>query len=87
MHVFYGGSFNPVHTGHVEIVRRLCSMAGVSVVYVVPSGLSPGRTRRQKELLPWQLRFDMLQAALAPLMAPAVSGRFHLFCGPLLTEI
>ena len=67
--VMYGGSFNPIHVGHLEIVRRLCAVPGVKELYIVPSGLSPGRQADTQQLLPWDLRYEMVKAAVQSLAA------------------
>ena len=66
-HVVFGGSFNPIHVGHQNIVRQLCLMPEVDKLYVVPNGLSPGR--RKTDLLPWDVRLGMVQAGLAEFLA------------------
>ncbi len=40
----FGGSFNPVHSGHVGIVRRALSEWGLDRLIVVPAALSPFKT-------------------------------------------
>lgn len=61
----FGGSFNPVHEGHVGIVRALAADAGLSGVVVVPARRSP--FKRATPLLPDALRWAMLRASLRDL--------------------
>lgn len=61
----FGGSFNPVHAGHVGIVRALAADAALSGVVVVPARRSP--FKRAAPLLPDALRWAMLRAALRDL--------------------
>ena len=67
--MIFGGSFSPVHLGHVAVVRGLLSLPGVPRVLVVPAGVSPFKQDRPP--LPASLRWRMLQAALGGL--PGVS--------------
>lgn len=59
----FGGSFNPVHEGHLGIVRALRADAGIGRVIVVPARRSP--FKRDQALLPDAVRWDMLRHALA----------------------
>jgi nicotinate (nicotinamide) nucleotide adenylyltransferase len=56
----FGGSFNPVHLGHVELIDA--ALAVVDHVLAVPAGRSPFKGEQQ--LLPGDLRYRMLRAAL-----------------------
>lgn len=58
----FGGSFNPVHVGHVAIVEALAAQPGVSQVLVVPARRSPFKGAQAP--LPAALRWAMLRAAL-----------------------
>lgn len=60
--VWFGGSFNPVHRGHVDLVRGLLAGGGVDHVLVVPAARSPFKD--DPELLPAALRYDMVRRAL-----------------------
>jgi nicotinate (nicotinamide) nucleotide adenylyltransferase len=61
----FGGSFNPVHEGHLGIVRALAADAELAGTIVVPARRSP--FKREAELLPDALRWAMLRASLAGL--------------------
>lgn len=65
----FGGSFNPVHEGHVGIVRVLAEDPELSAVIVMPARRSP--FKRSGELLPDAVRWAMLRGALRGL--PGVS--------------
>jgi nicotinate-nucleotide adenylyltransferase len=59
----YGGSFDPVHLGHLEVVRALKrALPGYRIV-LVPAGLSPGKAAPQASA---ELRLKWLR-----LLAPA----------------
>jgi nicotinate-nucleotide adenylyltransferase len=59
----FGGSFNPLHEGHVGIVRALAADAELRGVIVVPNRRSP--FKRDVALLPDAVRWAMLRRALA----------------------
>ncbi len=40
----YGGSFNPVHNGHIRNVQSAADELGLDRVYLVPSRISPHRS-------------------------------------------
>ncbi|MBQ9898196.1 MAG: nicotinate (nicotinamide) nucleotide adenylyltransferase [Ruminococcus sp.] len=40
----YGGSFNPVHNGHIHLARTVADELGLDRVYLVPSRISPHRS-------------------------------------------
>ena len=40
----YGGSFNPVHNGHVHLARTAAADFALDRVYFVPSKISPHRS-------------------------------------------
>lgn len=63
--VLFGGSFNPVHTAHVEIARQLGALPGVAQVLVLPTGQSPFKPSAPH--LPAELRYRMVSAAMAGL--------------------
>lgn len=43
--VMFGGSFDPPHKGHVAIVDYLCRTSSVKKVFVIPTFLSPFKTK------------------------------------------
>jgi len=61
--VLFGGSFDPPHLGHTEIVRRLREMPGIRRIIVVPAFLNPFKSRShapaQKRLEWCRKVFDM----------------------------
>ena len=70
--VLFGGTFNPVHEGHVSLVRGLAAQPGVAEVVVMPAGRNPFKS--DEHLLPSDLRFNMVCAALAGLERVRVSN-------------
>lgn len=60
----FGGSFNPVHEGHLAVAKAAVEAGLVEKVLMVLSPLNPLKTK-PKELLPDQTRLEMLQLACA----------------------
>jgi nicotinate (nicotinamide) nucleotide adenylyltransferase len=58
----FGGSFNPVHEGHLGIVRALACDAEVQAVIVVPARRSP--FKHDAPPLPDGVRWELLRRAL-----------------------
>ncbi len=40
----YGGAFNPVHLGHIEIVKHLCENTDFDKIIIIPSKFSPHKS-------------------------------------------
>ena len=59
----FGGSFNPIHKGHVSLGRQLLQLAGLDEVWFVVSPQNP--LKQQSGLLDNALRLRMVQLALA----------------------
>lgn len=60
----YGGSFNPIHNGHIAIARKMTELAGLDEVWLVVSPQNPLKERG--DLLDDRLRLEMTHMALAP---------------------
>lgn len=58
----FGGSFNPVHVGHLAILKALLILPGNPLILVIPAGLSPFKSEENQ--LPSVLRWQLLQAGL-----------------------
>lgn len=57
-----GGTFNPVHTGHVRLAVEVLEAAGLDRVELVPAGAPPHKPG--VGLLPFALRADLCRAAV-----------------------
>ena len=72
----YGGSFNPVHLGHVGIARRAIADLGLDRLIVIPANVSPfkvsGAEARKHE--PWD-RVELVKAAFRDLEKTVVDLR------------
>lgn len=60
--VLYGGSFNPVHRGHVALVHQVLETVAADHLLVIPARVSP--FKQHAPPLPDELRLAMLRAAL-----------------------
>ena len=58
----FGGSFNPVHLGHIRLAREAASELNLKKIYFVPSFQNP--LKRKEDLLPDSLRVKLLKAAI-----------------------
>ena len=70
----YGGSFNPVHYGHVNVARTAVSDLGLDRLVVVPAAVSPFKTGDRQVDGPWQ-RIEMVKAAFADVPNAVVDMR------------
>ena len=59
--VIYGGSFNPVHNGHIHLALTAVSELELDRLYLVPSKISPHRS--SAEYVPEEDRLEMLRRA------------------------
>ena len=57
----YGGAFNPVHKGHIEIVNQLKKRFNFDKILVIPSKYSPHKSN--KELVSDEHRLNMCKLA------------------------
>ena len=57
----YGGSFNPVHNGHIHLALTAVKELGLDKLYLVPSKISPHRS--SDEYVPEHDRLEMLKLA------------------------
>ena len=58
----FGGSFNPIHVGHIALARQLLKCAGLHEVWFVVSPQNPWKS--EQELLDDERRLDMVRIAL-----------------------
>ena len=67
----YGGSFNPVHLGHVGIARRAIADLALDKLVVIPANVSPFKSERP---MVWD-RVEMVKAAFRDLEKTVVDLR------------
>ena len=59
----FGGSFNPIHTGHIALARQLKRLAGFDAVWLMVSPQNPLK-QGSTDLLDDQLRYQLTRLAL-----------------------
>ena len=59
----FGGSFNPIHTGHIALAKSLCEKACLDEVWFMVSPMNPFK-KTATDLLDDQLRLEMVEKAL-----------------------
>jgi len=59
---FLGGSFDPVHLGHLIMAQDACENAGLDRVYFVPAAANPHKD--DQPALPAEMRIDLLKASI-----------------------
>ena len=73
----FGGSFNPIHSGHLAIARAALKQCRLDEVWLMVSPQNP--LKQQSELLDDSLRFEMVQKALEGISGVmACDYEFHL---------
>lgn len=71
-----GGSFNPIHTGHVRMAVEVCEQLELDRVDLVPAKEPPHKNGA--DMLPFKLRLDMVDRAIGDipgLGANPIEGR------------
>lgn len=59
----FGGSFNPIHTGHIALAKSLCKKAGLDEVWFMVSPMNPFK-QAATDLLDDNLRLELVKKAL-----------------------
>jgi nicotinate-nucleotide adenylyltransferase len=59
----FGGSFNPIHNGHIHLARAAAEEFGLEKIYLVPSRISPHKS--SDEYVSGEDRLAMLRLAVA----------------------
>ncbi len=68
----FGGTFNPIHCGHLHLAEKALQTAGLDEILFVPSGIS--YMKDQKEILPARERLEMVRLAIQEYPAFMVSS-------------
>lgn len=58
----FGGTFDPIHLGHLRTAEEIKEAMGLEKVYLIPSALPPHKARRS--LAPFRDRLAMVQLAV-----------------------
>ena len=57
-----GGTFNPIHNGHIELAKKALKEFGLDHILFVPTGLPPHKS--SKDLAPKKHRLQMVSEAI-----------------------
>ncbi len=57
-----GGTFNPIHCGHLHLAKKAMDVAGLNQIVFIPSGVS--YMKDQREILPAEERIRMVKLAI-----------------------
>lgn len=60
-----GGTFNPIHTGHLLLAEHAMETAGLDEVWIVPTGCSYLKRKEGIDILPGTERYGMVKRAIA----------------------
>ena len=73
----FGGSFNPIHVGHIALAKAMLEHCGMDEVWLMVSPQNP--LKLQSELLDDQLRLEIAQQAVKDVKGVVASDyEFHL---------
>lgn len=56
----YGGSFNPIHNGHIEILKYVREVLKLDKIFLIPVGKA---VHKKNDLIDGELRLDMCKIA------------------------
>jgi len=57
-YAIFGGSFNPIHNGHIIIVQKMLDyIQSIKMLFIVPAACSPFK-RELEDLVPFETRYD-----------------------------
>ena len=59
----FGGTFNPIHQGHIDVITHVKSTFQLDIIHIIPSAIPPHKTTIT--LAPAKERFEMVQQAIA----------------------
>lgn len=58
--LLFGGTFNPIHNGHLIVVRHIAEVMGMNKIVLVPNGNPPHKS----EVVDKEHRYEMLKRAV-----------------------
>ena len=59
----FGGSFDPPHNGHVNLVKQVYSKVGLDEIIIMPAGISPFKQNMERIPASGKQRFEMCKLA------------------------
>lgn len=61
----YGGSFDPIHLGHIDCAKAAASYADLDEVIFVPANVSPFKMDNSSKIVNGEIRLDLINKAIA----------------------
>ena len=58
----FGGTFNPIHIGHIKMVEAARKEYKLSCIYFIPCGIPPHKPKAK--MLPAKLRYSLVKSAI-----------------------
>jgi nicotinate-nucleotide adenylyltransferase len=69
----FGGSFDPIHSGHLAVARAAMKRFGLDRIYFIPSGLPPHKQRRRLAAFPHRVAMVALACGDHPGFVPSLA--------------
>ncbi len=69
----FGGSFDPIHNGHVNLVRQICGNVKLDRVIIMPTAISPFKQNMERKPASAEDRLEMCRLAFADMDFVTVS--------------
>ncbi|MBW1857585.1 MAG: nicotinate (nicotinamide) nucleotide adenylyltransferase [Deltaproteobacteria bacterium] len=63
-----GGTFNPIHSGHLRVAEEIGEESGLTKVYIIPSGMPPHKEPYPLADFPHRLEMALLASKISPLL-------------------
>lgn len=60
-----GGTFDPVHRGHLHLAREAKKKLRLDRILFIPAYLAPNKVRVRKEITPAGIRYEMVRRAIS----------------------
>ena len=73
-----GGSFSPVHNGHIFLAKYVKENCGLDKVLMIPTGVHPFECKRNKNIPDAEHRLNMLKLAVEGENGIEISDRRYL---------
>lgn len=59
----FGGTFNPIHLGHVDMIQQVCEETMLEKVIFIPAYIPPHK--KSKNIIPFSHRLEMAKLAIS----------------------
>ncbi len=69
----FGGSFDPVHNGHVNLVKQIYGSVNIDEIIIMPAGISPFKQNMERVPASGKQRYEMCKLAFADMSYVTVS--------------